>query len=235
MYGDPTSLFGDNPSHESSRRPKRHDSGQSPFPDLSELGNLLSDPLQGSDMYGKANQGNKSGKSFRVEENHSQAHLNRHGQLNVTQSQKTFKVHKSGGFTFESKSVSGTFGSGSMDMMSAIFGGGMVPGVLSAGGAAEASFPSPFAALGGMMGGPPPSYRPRRQSLAQLEGDQQLSLMAPSTMRGGLHRSPSMNFDGSSHRSPLGLTHTNSPYAMALYDNGTKALGPYGDWNASPW
>ena len=74
-------------------------------------------------MFSHAPFGGSGYKPFDIQENHSSAHLDRHGQLKIARSQKGVKMSKNGGFSFESHSVSGSFGGGSMDMLHSVLGG----------------------------------------------------------------------------------------------------------------
>ena len=89
-------------------------------------------------------------KPFKVKESHTSAHVNRHGQVNVSKSERSFKMTKNGGMSFESRSFSGSFGSGNMDMLQQFFGAGGMFGQQSGGNIGGAS---PFASIGGMQSG----------------------------------------------------------------------------------
>lgn len=169
----------------------------------------------------------RPGQSRRMQERYERAKMDKHGNLEVSQGQRSIKVHKSGSFTFESRTFSASSSGGNMNMLQA-----MMASMNGMGGGGNAGFDGSGGGLGGSMfgnmnidigfpdmGDPvlrPPSSRGRRQSFGALE-----SSYRPSSPGGGysssraLQRRPSISFE-----EPLALD-------SGLADYGSSDLTPY--------
>lgn len=139
---------------------------------LEDLGGFLKDPLLARPSFAGGRKKHSSG-CRTVTEKQERAHMDRHGHLEISQSQKTMEVHKSGGFTYSSCSFSGSFGPGvgNGNMLAALMSGGMSMGASRDDGVGSAS-----TGFRGMFGTPDfgdalpqPRTRVRRPSFGALE------------------------------------------------------------------
>lgn len=174
----------------------------------------------------------RPGQSRRMQERYERAKMDKHGNLEVSQGQRSIKVHKSGGFTFESRTFSASSSGGNMNMLQA-----MMASMNGMGGGSSSSFDGGSGGLGGGMFGSmnigypdmgdslrlPPSSRGRRQSFGALEG----SYRPPSPGGGysssrALQRRPSMSFED-----PLAIDSGLADYGssdLTLYRGGDRSL-----------
>jgi hypothetical protein len=175
-------VFGDAFQMPSQGQPAAPSRQQQPSP-FDTMGDLASHPIFATAGAGRT-------KPLKMKESHTSAHINRHGQVNISRSEKSIKVTKGGSMSFESHSFSGSFGNGNMDMLQQFLGGPGMFGQQSGGQLA-----SPFSALPGIAG-PQPGSRSRRQSFDAAP--------SPLSMGSGLQRRPSFSRSNSFDEPPNG-------------------------------
>lgn len=179
--------------------------------------------------------GVEKGNSRKLEESYTRARIDRNGRAHVSTGQRSMKVHKNGGFTFESRTFSASSNTGGMDMMQAMlsqmnmgagtFGG--ESGFLAGSSSARGMFaPSPLAYTSGT---PPPLLpRVRRSSFGSLEDPYYPSSLMPATSR-SLSRRSSRSFDASDDfgSSAMGFGSDNRLVSRRDEDS---ALGRFSGW-----
>lgn len=198
---------------------------QDKFGSFGGMGDLLNDPLLAQpSMTGRKA---KSGNHRTVTEKQENAHMDRHGRLEFSQSERTMKVHKSGGFSYSSTSVSGSFGPGtSGTMLAALMGGGLSLG------AQGGSSGSVGGAWQSMLGGPDYGTalpRRRRPSFGDFEGRLNPPMSEPTTPSRSLARRPSLS---EPLTSSYGLPSPSfgSDRALEPYDRGNGSMSRFGGW-----
>ncbi|KAK9895579.1 DnaJ-domain-containing protein [Cystobasidium minutum MCA 4210] len=164
MFPDMAKAFKD--FEKPASRPRRSNTQQ---PDLSPLVGFDKPPPV-SDFTGSM----QLGQSRKMAETYQKARIDKHGNLHVSQGQRNMRMHKSGGFTFESRTFSASTSEGNIGMLQAMMASmnGLGPSEPAGGslGFGGSMFGAP--ALGypdmGTPLPPPPSSRSRRQSFGAL-------------------------------------------------------------------
>lgn len=240
-YLDPFSLFSsmfpqfdkqfsDN-LRESGRRFGRKDDvhGCGDFVPSGNISRLLNDPLMsGTSMNGRKD---KSEQFRTVTEREEKAHMNRHGHLKFSKNERTMKVHKSGGFTYSSSSFSGSFGTGSGNMLAAMMSGGMsFGGGNNVSGLGSSGMQSMLGTPDWGSGLPPPRSRSRRPSFGALEDESRALAGSSLSASRSLARRPSFSNSDPFDSRPSVPDFGNDDLSLASYNGAGGSLERYGGW-----